>query len=206
TGISTPALTDDFTPERFVRYALDVPMLFAQRDGFYFDGPTGLRFGDFLAHGCPHFQPCFGDWADHLTTLLTDARLIQPTELRSADCGTLEMALALQALWRGLLYDADTLNAALYFAPTLDHTAALELRAAVAREGLAARASGVNVLALAKELIALARACFARIAPEEVSYLDGLRAQIVSEGICPADILLRNWHGSWQGFMPRVVE
>ena len=55
-------------------------------------------------------------------------------------------------------------------------------------------------------MIALASAGLARIAPEEVSYLDGLRAQIVSEGICPADILLRNWHGSWQGFMPRVVE
>src|SRR5918911_539178 len=52
TGIALPALADDFTPERFVAYALDVPMLFAQRDGLYLDGPTGMKFGDFLAGRC----------------------------------------------------------------------------------------------------------------------------------------------------------
>src|SRR5205085_2650076 len=178
TGISPPALTDDFTPERFVRYALDVPMLFAQRDGFYFDGPTGLRFGDFLAHGCPHIQPVFGDWADHLTTLFTDARLKQHIELRSADCNNLELTLALQALWKGLLYDASALDAAFQLAPKLGYAMTLELRAAVARDGLAARAAGVHVLALAKETIKLARAGLARIAPEEVAYLDALQAQV----------------------------
>ncbi|HYY41200.1 MAG TPA: glutamate-cysteine ligase family protein, partial [Pyrinomonadaceae bacterium] len=94
-GIALPALADDFTPESFIAYALDVPMLFAQRDGIYLDGPTGMKFGDFLARRCDHVEPLFGDWADHLTTLFTDARLKQHIELRSADCGSLEMALAL---------------------------------------------------------------------------------------------------------------
>ncbi len=206
TGISPPALTDDFTPERFVAYALDVPMLFAQRDGRYLDGPIGTKFGDFLAHGCDGVQPVFGDWADHLTTLFTDARLKQYIELRSADCGNLEMALALQALWKGLLYDADTLDDALRLAPRLDHAAALALRAAVARDGLAARTAGVNVLALAKETIRLATTGLARIAPAESAYLDVLHTQIIADEACPAEILLRNWHGSWHGSMARVVE
>ncbi|HEY0406625.1 MAG TPA: glutamate-cysteine ligase family protein, partial [Pyrinomonadaceae bacterium] len=72
TGISPPTLVDAFTPEAFVAYALDVPMIFAQRDGRYMDGPTGMKFGDFLERGCDDAQPVFGDWADHLTTLFTD--------------------------------------------------------------------------------------------------------------------------------------
>lgn len=206
-GISPPALLDDFTPEAFVAYALEVPMLFAQRDGQYTDAPTGMKFGDFLAHGCGPVQPVFGDWADHLTTIFTDARLKQHIELRSADCGGLEMSLALQALWKGLLYDDPTLDAALRLAPRLNHADAMTLREAVARDALAATpAGGVNVLVLAGEIIELAAGGLKSIAPDEVSYLDILRQQVIAEGVSPADILLRNWHGSWQGSMNRVFD
>lgn len=206
TGISPPALADVFTPEAFVAYALDVPMIFAQRDGRYMDGPTGMKFGDFLEHGCDSASPVFGDWADHLTTLFTDARLKQHIELRSADCGSLEMALALQALWKGLLYDADTLTEALRLAPQLNSTDALLLREAVARDGLAAKCAGVNVLALAQEIIKLATEGLKTIAPDEASYTDVLQQQVIEEAISPADILLRNWHGSWHASMNRVFE
>ncbi|MDX6695838.1 MAG: glutamate--cysteine ligase [Blastocatellia bacterium] len=206
TGISPPALFDDFTPEAFVAYALDVPMIFAQREGRYMDGPTGMKFGDFLERGCDDAQPVFGDWADHLTTLFTDARLKQHIELRSADCGNLEMSLALQALWKGLLYDAATLDEALRLAPRLSLADALALRQAVARDGLAAKGAGVDVLAIAREIVGLAREGLKSVAPDEVAYLDVLSQQVVEEAVAPADILLRNWHGSWHGSMNRVFE
>ncbi|HYO90288.1 MAG TPA: glutamate-cysteine ligase family protein, partial [Pyrinomonadaceae bacterium] len=96
TGCSPPALSKKFTPEEFVAYALDVPMIFVQRDGLYLDQAAGMRFGDFLERGCECVEPVFGDWADHLTTIFTHARLKQHIELRSADCGSTEMALAVQ--------------------------------------------------------------------------------------------------------------
>lgn len=206
TGISPPTINDAFTPEAFVAYALDVPMIFAQRDGHYMDAPTGMRFGDFLEHGCASVQPVFGDWADHLTTLFTDARLKQHIELRSADCGSLSMALALQALWKGLLYDADALLEALRLAPQLSHADARTLRERVAYDGLAASHAGVRVLALAREIVRLAEEGLQRIAPDEVAYLGVLRQQVIEEGVSPADILLRNWHGSWHGSTTRVIE
>ena len=202
TGIPPPALTDDFTAEAFVAYALDVPMIFAQRDGHYMDGPTGMKFGDFLERGCRSIQPLFGDWADHLTTLFTDARLKQHIELRSADCGNLEMAMALQALWKGLMYDAATLDEALRLAPRLNQQDALALREAVARDALAAEHAGVNVLAVAGEVVRLATIGLKTVAPDEVSYLDVLRQQVLEEGVSPADILLRDWHGSTM----RIIE
>lgn len=211
--ISPPALADDFTPERFVAYALDVPMLFAQRDSIYLDAPTGTRFGDFLARGCDaiapggeKIAPVFGDWADHLTTIFTDARLKQHIELRGADCGDTDDALALQALWKGLLYDADALDEALRIAPRLSHAASIELREQVARHALAARTDAVNVLALAKEIVALAADGLRRTEPEEVRYLDVLRARVCDEEIAPADILLGNFNGGWHGSIARAVE
>ncbi|HZH33134.1 MAG TPA: glutamate-cysteine ligase family protein [Pyrinomonadaceae bacterium] len=237
TGIAPPALGEQtFSPAAFIAYALEVPMLFAQRGGRYTDAPTGMKFADFLAqadaahkdaaraddahrniaHGdIAHrdtaraddvLSPVFGDWADHLTTIFTDARLKQHIELRSADCGSLAHALAFQAYWKGLLYCPEALAGALSLAPALDAANAFELRAAVARDALQARAAGVNVLALAKESIALAVEGLRRVAPEELPYLDPLRQQVVADEVSPADILLGNWHGSWHASMPRVFE
>ncbi|MCA1633969.1 MAG: glutamate--cysteine ligase, partial [Acidobacteria bacterium] len=205
-GISPPALADDFSPEAFVAYALDVPMIFAQRQGHYSGAVSGMPFSEFLAGARPGIRPVFGDWADHLTTLFTDARLKQHIELRSADAGGPEMAMAMQALWKGLLYDTAALDEALRLAPRLKLSDALALREAVARAALQAQHAGVNVLALAKETLALAVAGLECTAPDEVRYLDVLRQQVIEDEICPADILLRNWHGSWQGSMSRVVE
>jgi glutamate--cysteine ligase len=206
-GISPPALLENsFSPAAFIAYALDVPMLFAQRDGRYTDAPTGMKFRDFLARGCDPLSPVFGDWADHLTTIFTDARLKQHLELRSADCGNLPHALAFQAYWKGLLYDPEALDSALRLAPNLNHADAHALRAAVARDALAARTPQVDVLALAKESIALAVEGLRRIAPDELPYLDILRQQVSTDELSPADILLRNWYGGWHASMPRLLE
>lgn len=205
-GISPPALQDTFTPSDFVSYALEVPMLFAQRDGVYLDQPTGMKFGDFLNGGCDGVQPIFGDWCDHLTTLFTDARLKQHIEMRSADCGNLSHTIALQALWKGLMYDSHTLDEALDVAPRLSREDALVLREDVARDGLAARHAGVNVLELSKEIVRLAAKGLNNIAPDEVMYLDTLHQQVIEDGVAPADILLRNWHGTWACSINKVIE
>jgi glutamate--cysteine ligase len=204
TGMSPPSLRDDFTPEDYVAYALDVPMIFVQRGGRYLGTVSGLRFREFLERGRAGVTPVFGDWADHLTTIFTDARLKQHIELRSADAADLETSLALQALWKGLLYDSSALDDALRLAPRLKAADAVALRERVAREGLAARHAGVDVLRLARELVALAAEGLARVAPEEISYLGVLHERVVKEGVCPADILLRNWEGAWHGSVERL--
>ncbi|HEX8354894.1 MAG TPA: hypothetical protein VF611_18445, partial [Pyrinomonadaceae bacterium] len=97
--------------------------------------------------------------------------------------------------------------AALRLAPAhRDAADALLLRERVARDGLAARHAGADVLGLAREVVGLAVEGLKRVAPEEAAYLDVLVARVVDEGVCPADILLRNWEGSWHGSMGRVFE
>lgn len=208
TGCSPPSLSDNFTPEDFVSYALNVPMIFAQRDGLYLDEPAGIKFGDFLEgkKGDEGIEPVFGDWADHLTTIFTHARLKQHIELRSADCGSTEMALAVQALWKGIMYDQNSLDEALRVAPRLNQDEMRALEEAVAQDALSAQASGVNVLPLAKEMIRLSADGLSRFAPEESRHLDILFEQVVKEELCPADILLKNWRGRWHGSVKHLIE
>jgi len=205
-GLAPPALVDEFTPESFVDYVLNVPVIFVQRDGRYLGAPSGMKFGDFLERGYDGISPVFGDWADHLTTIFTDARLKQHIELRSADCNDLQMTVAFQALWQGLLYDPDALDEAFRLAPRLAHADALALREQVARDGLAARTAGVDVLGMARDVVRLAAEGLQTSAPQEVAYLDVLRRQVVEEGVSPADVLLRQWHGAWVGSAARLVD
>ena len=191
TGVSPASVDDGLTAERFVDYAVGVPMLFVRRGGRYVD-LAGESFERFLAEGAGEVRPELGDFVDHLTTIFTEARLKQYVELRSADAGGPAEILALETFWKGLLYDGASLEAAYALAPRLDRAGFSRLLAAVARDGLAARAEGVDVLALARDLLALATAGIGRVAPDEARYLDPLASR-VEEGICPSDLLIRDF-------------
>lgn len=203
-GIPKLAWFKDASVDDLVQYALDVPMLFRRRDGHYRDGRTGVKFRDYLPTVELTEDELLIDWADHLTTIFTEARVKQYVELRTTDCGSLPMVMAAQALWKGLLYDDDSLAEAVKLLPDVNPAEIADLQLAVARDGLHAAAPGVSVLGPAQELVRLATAGLQRQAPEEVGYLDILHQQVIAESVCPADILLRNWEGSWHHSMERV--
>ena len=83
------AFEDGMGYERYVDYALDVPMYFVRRDNRYID-LAGASFRDFLDGRLPQLpgeKPTLTDWADHLTTLFPEVRLKRFLEMRGADSG-----------------------------------------------------------------------------------------------------------------------
>jgi glutamate--cysteine ligase len=101
--------------ERYTDYALDVPMYFVHREGSYLDA-SGLSFRDFMNGRLsilPGQRPFLTDWANHLSTLFPHVRLKQYLEMRGADAGdAISRVPALTALWAGILYDPQSLDAA----------------------------------------------------------------------------------------------
>src|SRR3546814_3964862 len=72
-------------------------------------------FRDVMAGKLPALPgelPTLRDWADHITTLFPEVRLKRYLEMRGADGGPWSRLCALPALWVGLLYDAEALQAA----------------------------------------------------------------------------------------------
>ncbi|MDE2352990.1 MAG: glutamate--cysteine ligase, partial [Alphaproteobacteria bacterium] len=105
---------DGMSFERYVDYALEVPMYFVYRDGQYID-VSGRCFRDFLDRKIPEVKdiaPQMSDWADHLTTIFPEVRLKRFLEMRGADGGSWRRICGLPALWVGLLYDDAALDAA----------------------------------------------------------------------------------------------
>jgi gamma-glutamylcysteine synthetase len=62
------------------------------------------------------------------------------------------------------------------------------------------------VIALAEGAIELSRAGLDSIASDEARYLDVLEERVTRERITPADILIRNFNGRWNGDIRKAVE
>lgn len=199
--------------ERYVDYALSVPMYFVYRGGHYIDA-SGSSFKDFLDGKLPQMpgqHPTLDDWSDHLTTLFPEVRLKRFIEMRGADSGPWQRICALPALWVGLLYDSQALDAAWNLVKDWTAEEREELRNAVPKGGLATPFRSTNVQQLAKEVLRIARRGLRarrRInaaSQDESVYIDPLD-EVALSGLTLADRLIEHYQGPWKRDVDHVFE
>jgi glutamate--cysteine ligase len=205
--------------ERYVDYALDVPMYFIYRDGRYID-VAGASFRDFMAgtlatkSGRDELKgvvATIDDWSDHLTTLFPDVRLKRFLEMRGADSGPESHISALPAFWVGLLYDAQALAAAADLVRDWTREERDVMRATVPRHALATPFRNGRVLDLARKVLALSREGLARRnlrdhqGRDETRYLQPLEA-IVTSGVTVADEITGKFNSDWRGVSHHVFK
>src|SRR6266571_4053072 len=146
--------------ERWVDFALDVPMYFVKHGERYVD-VAGQSFRDLMAGklaAMPGTRATISDWANHISTIFPEVRLKRYLEMRGADGGPWRRLPALAAYWVGLLYDDGALDAAWDLVKDWNAQERQQLRDDVPRLGLKATIRDRDVLALARETLGLARA------------------------------------------------
>ncbi|MFP6656451.1 MAG: glutamate--cysteine ligase [Myxococcota bacterium] len=200
----------DFGYQRYLSWALDIPIFFVVRDGEYHAG-DGVTFRQFMDQGWRGFRPTMADWDTHLTTLFPDVRLKRIIEVRGADTVPRDLICALPAIWKGLLYDEGAREASWRL---LGDISAEELDAGqldVAKRGLRADLGSRKVLDLARELVAFSAEGLRRIGEsagseqDEQVFLDPLRSQI-EKGISPGEEIADRWRGEWGRNRQRLIE
>jgi glutamate--cysteine ligase len=214
TGMLPFVFEDGFGYDRYVDYALDVPMYFVYRDGAYIDA-AGLSFRDFLKGELPVLpgqKPLLSDWTDHLSTAFPEVRLKSFLEMRGADGGRWSRICALPALWVGLLYDQGALDAAWDEVKGWPLEERQRLRDEVPKLGLAAQTpAGEPLRELAGRVLRIAetglqaRGRLNAAGDSESGFLDPLR-EVVARGATPAEALLERYHGEWGGDVSRIYE
>jgi len=182
TGAGPGALDGAFDARRYIDEVLRVPLFFVERDGAL------VNVAGTLLQDIP--DATAADFENLLSMIFTEARLRRYIEMRSADSGSPEYALALMAFWKGLTYDSGALQAALISTPVLDQPAYRALQMAVARDALATNCEGVRVIEVARRLVTLSREGLAACAPQDLRYLEPLLQNVCEDGVAPADLLL----------------
>jgi glutamate--cysteine ligase len=192
--------------DRYVDYALSVPMYFVKRGDRYID-VAGQSFRDLMEGrlpGLPGERASISDWANHISTIFPEVRLKRYLEMRGADGGPWRRLPALPAYWAGILYDDNALDAAWDLVKGWTAAERQKLRDDVPKLGFAATIAGLDVLQLAKITLALAQKGLARRRRldaggyDESRYLQPIE-EYVARGITPAEELLDKFHGPWEG-------
>src|SRR3954452_22010946 len=205
-GMLPWAFEDGMGFERWVDYALDVPMYFIKRGDKYID-VSGKSFKDFFAgklDALPGERPTISDWANHLSTIFPEVRLKRYLEMRGADGVPWGRLPALPAFWTGLLYDNVSLDAAWEIVKDWTAEEREALRDEVPRLGFKARIRDRYLFEIAKECLVLAHAGLRRrghidhLGRDESRHLEPLE-RIIEAGHTPAEEMLEKFHGPWKG-------
>lgn len=214
TGMLPFVFEDGFGFERYVDYALDVPMYFVRRGGTYHDA-SGLSFRDFMEGKLsilPGELPAIDDFEDHLSTIFPEVRLKRFLEMRGSDSGPWSSLCAFSAFWTGILYDDGALDAAWDLVKDWTAGDREALRQSVRTIGLQAPVPGGGTLqAFGKQVLSIARSGLrARgkmsvSGDDETGFLQELD-RTLETGKTPAEVLLDKYAGEWNKDLTRVFE
>jgi glutamate--cysteine ligase len=212
TGMLPFAFEQGMSFERYVDYALSVPMYFVKRGDIYHD-VAGADFRDLLKAKLaklPGEQATLADWANHLSTIFPEVRLKRYLEMRGADAGSRPFLPALPAFFTGLLYEPSSLDAAWDIVKTWSTEAREKLRAGVPRLGLAATIHGRRLREVAAEVLSIARMGLAKRNRrdargfDETVFLDPLDA-VLADG-SEAERLIKKFKTQWAGTIEPAFE
>ena len=194
-GMLPFAFADHCRYQNYVEWALDVPM-FMVKHGAQIAHNTGQTFRSFMRDGYQGLSATIDDWTTHLNTLFPEVRLKNIIELRGADSQNMTLLCALPALWKGLLYDAKSLDAVEALTDRVPLSDLQAARPEIATHALQATLCGKTLADWAGQVVDIARTGLETIADvdedgkTESIYLEPL-ATLVQQGLCPADLLLR---------------
>ena len=212
-GMIPWAFEDGMGFERWVDYALDVPMYFVKRGDAYIDvaGSSFRAFFEGRNNSLPGERPTLSDWANHLSTIFPEVRLKRYLEMRGADGAPWGRLPALPAFWVGLLYDDTSLDAAWDMVKHWNAHERQALRDDVPRLGFKARIRDRYLFEIAKECLTLSHSGLRRrgridhAGRDETRHLEPLD-RIIERGHTPAEEMLEKFHGPWKGSLEPAYE
>ena len=179
----------------YVEWALDSGMFLFKRAGKVVAN-TGQTFRSFLTDGFEGHRATIGDWKLHLQTLFPEARLKNTLEVRSCDSLPSYLAMAVPALFTGILYDMRALDQAIDLLAPLTFEVVNRDRPALIRDGLTAPLGEKKAVEYAQAVYDIASSGLSRRGrrsaqnEDERRYIKPLE-RLLSAAEAPADDLTR---------------
>lgn len=192
-GLIPCGLKPGVSAKCYIDYALDVPMMFLWRDGWI--AMKGRTFRDFLATGHGEHRATWTDWNLHLSGIFTEVRIKGYLEVRSIDAVPWPLSMAVPALWKGLLYDAKSLDQLDAMTEGWRYAELEALSARIPRDGLGSAWRGGTLQPLAERLVEIARG---GLSAAEQAALEPL-VTLIAAGENPSVAFLRRWEAERWG-------
>ena len=199
----------EFSFQDYTEVLLDIPMIFLKKDDRLID--IKIPFKEYLKHGYHGYKATKQDWELHLSLFFPDVRLKNYIELRNCDCLGSDLIFAVPALWKGIMYNDESMQTAFDLVKNLSWQELNEIRSLSPKLGLETPVKNCKILDIAKELVNIADFSLKKDSKpnnegnDESIYLNELKVML-DNNQSPADMILHNWHGEWNKDLSKLVK
>jgi glutamate--cysteine ligase len=210
-GIIKDLFSANYSFEDYVNYAMNVKMFLIKRDNQVVD-MTSVTFKQFMEKGYNGYKATYYDWIYHLSTLFPEVRLLKYIELRGADSQSPELAMAIPALWKGILYNKQALEASWELVKNLSYEERVIWHEDVSKKALKSKIRKYETKDLAKELFNIAyeslkiQKVLNNKNQDESIYLENLYEIVIKKGKSPAQDLSEKWETKYNKDLYKLIQ
>lgn len=198
-------MADDFSFEKYVDNVLKSPIIFINRNGMPIEIKGKINFEEFLQKGFGDFDAELEDFELHANLYFPEVRLRNFIEIRNHDCVGKNMIYSVLAIYKGILYNNSAMDEVEELMANFTYNDFAELRYNVPKNALSAKIGTAAAGEIAKEILYIAEKSLIEMNTREEKFLEPIK-ELTLEGLCPADVILRNWNGLWNKDVRKLVK
>lgn len=198
-------ISEEFSFEEYIDCIMKTPMIFIQRDGLSFELNGDITFEEFLNNGWEGTQATLEDYELQANLYFPEVRMRNFIEIRNHDCVGGDLKYAILAIYKGILYNNSAMDECEELFKHLQYKDFAELRYNVPKNTLQSSVKKAKALDYAKEILAIAEKYLKQGQTGETLFLESIK-EYTLKGITPADVLVKNWNGSWNKNLNKLVK
>lgn len=198
-------ISEEFSFEDYIDCVLKTPMIYIQRDNLQFEVNGDITFAEFMQNGWEGAYPTIEDYELQANLYFPDVRMRNFIEIRNHDCVGGDLKYAILAIYKGIMYSKSAMQECEELFKHLQYKDFAELRYNVPKNTLQSNIKKVQVLDYAKEIISIAEKSLKEMGTGEDIFLDAIK-EYTYDGITPADVIIKNWNGSWNKNMKKFIQ
>lgn len=198
-------LEEDFSFEKYIDNVLESPIIFINRENMPVEVKGKMNFAEFMNNGWEGFEANIEDFKLHSNLYFPEVRLRNFVEIRNHDCVNSELAYAVLAIYKGILYNKTAMDEIEELFAPFEYRDFSELRYNVPKNALSARIKKTSAGDIAKEILYIAEKSLIEQNLGEEKYLEAIK-KYTMEGISPADVIIRNWNGLWNKDVSKLIK
>ncbi len=198
-------MDEDFSFEKYVDNVLNSPIIFINREDIPIEVKGKINFWEFMEKGFGDFDAELDDFKLHANLYFPEVRLRNFIEIRNHDCVGKDMIYAVLAIYKGILYNDGAMDEIEELFSGFSYKDFAELRYNVPKNALGAEICKIRAGEIAKEILYIAEKSLIEMNTCEEKFLEPVK-ELTFAGLCPADIILRNWNGLWNKDVKKLVK
>lgn len=194
-----------FSFNEYIDYVLETPMIFINRNNDVVPINGKINFSEFMKNGYEGFEADIQDFELHANLYFPEVRIRNFLEIRNHDCVGKNLQYSILAIYKGILYNKSAKDEIRELFATFDYTDFSELRYNVPKSAMNAKIGKFYVKDIAKEILYIAEKALIEANSEEEKFLNAIK-EYTTSGICPADVIIRNWNGIWNKDIKKLIK